>query len=134
MRKRMFIFFVMGIILCTSCVKQESVEMPTGSQNEEKIKMEKTDRTLDAVAIKLGLEGGTETFYSVIGAIGGKEYNEGQVELYQFEEKSDAYKQIIGENSPIKISAYKEGFVILFPNGTKEDSDIVNAFKSIEFK
>ena len=109
----------------------------TNSQNNktetENVNVKKIDKNIDSVATELGLTDGSETLYSFIGAIAGKEYNGGDVELYQFEENSDAYKQII-EGEILKISAYKDGIVLLFPDGIEEDANLVNAFESLEFK
>ena len=97
-------------------------------------KASKVERNLDSVAEALGLEDGNSTFYAFIGAIDGKEYNGGNVELYQFDVDADAYAQIIGDDSPLSISAYKDGFVLLFPAGVEEDANIVAKFKDIVFE
>lgn len=122
---------------CTNNQKQqtESTTNNTVSTTEsETEKVEKIEKNIDSVAEKLGLTGGSETLYSMIGATAGKEYNDGNVELYQFDTKSDVYKQIIGEGSPLKAAAYKDGIVLIFPAGTEADSDLIEKFNSIEFK
>lgn len=122
---------------CTNNQKQqtESITNNTVSTTEpETEKVEKIEKNIDSVAEKLGLTGGSETLYSMIGATAGKEYNDGNVELYQFDTKSDVYKQIIGEGSPLKADAYKDGIVLIFPAGTEADSDLIEKFNSIEFK
>lgn len=122
---------------CTNNQKQqtESITNNTVSTTEpETKKVEKIEKNIDSVAEKLGLTGGSETLYSMIGATAGKEYNDGNVELYQFDTKSDVYKQIIGEGGPLKAAAYKDGIVLIFPAGTEADSDLIEKFNSIEFK
>ena len=51
--------------------------------------------------------------YAMIGATAGKEYNDGAVELYQFEEDSDAYKEIESSDSVsgIPVAAHKDGII-----------------------
>ena len=122
---------------CTNNQKQqtESTTNNTVSTTEsETEKVEKIEKNIDSVAEKLGLTGGSETLYSMIGATAGKEYNDGNVELYQFDTKSDVYKQIIGEGGPLKAAAYKDGIVLIFPAGTEADSDLIEKFNIIEFK
>ena len=110
----------------TATQTQYSTPAPTEST--------KIEKNVDAVAEFLGLENGSETLYSMIGAIDGKEYNDGNVELYQFDENDDAYKQIIGENSPMNVSAYNEGIVLIFPAGQAPDDEMIDTFNGIEFK
>ena len=122
---------------CTNNQKQQTesaTNNAVSTSEPETEKVEKIEKNIDSVAEKLGLMGGSETLYSMIGATAGKEYNDGNVELYQFDTKSDVYKQIIGEGSPLKAAAYKDGIVLIFPAGTEADSDLIEKFNSIEFK
>ena len=100
--------------------------------NVETVK--KIEKNIDAVAAELGFEGGEETLYEFIGATAGKEYNEGAVELYQFDVDSDVYKGIedTGEVSSIKVAAYKDGIALIFAGDV--DQTIVDAFNAIEFE
>lgn len=111
--------------------KDEQNAQTTAPEVEKKAS--KVERNLDSVAEALGLEGGKSTLFAFIGAIDGKEYNDGNVELYQFDVDADAYAQIIGDDSPLSISAYKDGFVLLFPAGVAEDADLVARFNDIVF-
>lgn len=140
-KKITILCLVAGMILtsasCTSNQKQQAetnTNNATSTVEPEKEKVKKIEKNIDSVAETLGLTGGSETFYSMIGATAGKEYNDGSVELYQFDEKSDAYKQIIGEGSSLKVSAYKDGIVLIFPAGTETDNDLIEKFNSIEFR
>ena len=138
--KKIIIFcFVIGLIATLgACSGNQKNQTNTNAENvisaSEPEKVPKIEKNIDSVAEFLGITNGSETLYSIIGAIAGKEYNNGSIELYQFEEKSDAYKQIIGENSPLKISAFKDGIVLLFPAGAEADKDLIDKFNSIEFK
>lgn len=122
---------------CTNTKNQqaETTTKSEVSETEQKTeKTEKVEKNIDSVATYLGLANGGETLYSMIGATAGKEYNDGGVELYQFDTKSDSYKQIIGEDSPLKVAAYKDGIVLICPAGTEADSELVEKFSNIEFK
>ena len=88
-----------------------------------------------AAAEALGLTGGEETMYAMIGATAGKEYNDGAVELYQFEEDSDAYKEIESSDSVsgIPVAAHKDGIALIFANN-ETDQAILDAFNQLQFK
>lgn len=65
----------------------------------------------------------------------GKEYNDGAVELYQFEEDSDAYKEIESSDSVsgIPVAAHKDGIALIFANN-ETDQAILDAFNQLQFK
>lgn len=92
------------------------------------------EKSVDAVAAELGLTGGKETLYEYIGAIAGKEFNGGEVEIYQFEIGSKAYKEIEKSQtvSGVKVSAYNNGFALIFPNN--EDGKVIKSFKDISLR
>ena len=139
-KKIIILCFVAGMIATlTSCTSNIMNQNDNTNNTASSVELEKDinikiEKDIDSVAEKLGLTGGVETLYSMIGANAGKEYNDGSVELYQFDEKSEVYKQIIGDNSPLKVSAYKNGIVLIFPVGTEEDKNLIYEFNSIEFK
>lgn len=118
--------------------QQSENAAPTDSEESNRVSDDKAEikveRDVDSIAEYLGLTGGSETLYSFIGATAGKEFNGGDVELYQFDVDSPAYAQVIGDNSPLKISAYKDGFVLLFPASVEADQTIIDAFNAIVFK
>ena len=58
----------------------------------------KIEKSVNAVAGELGLTGGEDTMYQMIGAKEGKQFNDGSVELYLFDEDSDEYKAIKRRN------------------------------------
>lgn len=101
-------------------------EQSTEGKGETKI-------IIDEVAEKLGLTDESEVMYDLIGAIAGKQYSGGNVELYQFDENSDAYKDLINGKTYLSPAAYKDGIVLIFAFGVEEDADLVKAFEELEF-
>ena len=106
--------------------KEENIE-----KSEEKIK--KIDKNIDAVAAELGLSGGEENMYAKIGATYGKEYNNGNVVLYQYDVNSEKYQNILNGNGSSRIAAYKDGIVLLFPVGSTPDANLINIFNELSF-
>ena len=119
----------------------KEVSEETASTTEEVIETEapetqpvtgiKVAKSIDAVAEALGLTNGEKNFYDVIGAIDGKEYNNGNVELYLYDESSEKYQKILAGKGSTKIAAYKNGVVLLFPVGSKPDQEIINKFNEL---
>ena len=102
-------------------------EQPVEDESEIEIK-------IDFVAEKLGLiPDESEVWYHLIGAVAGKQYNDGNIELYQFDENSQAYKDLIGGNTYLPVAAYKDGVVLVFALGVEKDQAIVDAFNSLDF-
>lgn len=140
LRKRIIIVSIIaGLLLSSSACTNNQTDQAENSNTTDIVstaapKTEKIEKNINAVAEKLGLTGGSETFYSMIGAIDGKEYNDGSVELYQFDEKNDSYTQIINDGIPLEAAAYKDGIILVFPVGTEADNDLVEQFNGIEFK
>ena len=142
MKKSLIILTILSLIaVASSCGTNNDTntsDTPTNTQEQYSTpvptKNTKIEKNIDAVAEFLELENGSETLYSMIGAIDGKEYNDGNVELYQFDENDDAYKQMIGENAPLNVSAYNEGIVLIFPAGQTPDDEMIDKFNGIEFK
>lgn len=92
MKKIITILLSMVLLLAfTACGGGSDSSSSDKSKETEAPKIEKN---IDAAAEALGLTGGEETMYAMIGATAGKEYNDGAVELYQFEEDSDAYETV----------------------------------------
>ena len=86
MKKIITILLSMVLLLAfTACGGGSDSSSSDKSKETEAPKIEKN---IDAAAEALGLTGGEETMYAMIGATAGKEYNDGAVELYQFEEDS----------------------------------------------
>ena len=142
MKKSLIILTILSLIaVASSCGTNNDTntsDTPTNTQEQYSTpvptKNTKIEKNIDAVAEFLELENGSETLYSMIGAIDGKEYNDGNVELYQFDENDDAYKQMIGENASLNVSAYNEGIVLIFPAGQTPDDEMIDKFNGIEFK
>ena len=103
-----------------------------GNNSAENADTAKIEKNIDAVADHLGLKNGSETAYSTSGAKAGKEYNDGAVELYEFDADSAEYEAITKGEGSVKAAAYKDGIIILFTGDT--DQDMVDKFKAIEFK
>lgn len=118
---------VILIIGMTACGSNSSDQ----GKDAEVVKIEKN---IDATAEALEFTGGEETMYAFIGATAGKEYNDGNVELYQFDENSDAYKEIesSGTVAGIEVAAYKDGIALIFPN--EADQTIIDKFNAIQYK
>lgn len=114
-----------GLTACGGSGDSDTKEATT----QESTKIEKS---IDAVAEELGLTGGSDTLYEMIGATAGKEYNDGAVELYQFDADSNEYKDIVDGNGVITAAAYKDGIVLVFSSDA--DSKIIEAFNDLEFK
>ena len=92
---------------------------------------EKIDKTVDAVAAYLGFTDGKEVYYSMIGAIDGKEFNDGELEIYLYDESSEAYQSMLEGKQMVSPAAYKDGVVLVFPN--EPDQDIIDQFNKIVF-
>lgn len=127
----LLVLMLPGIVACSNNDSQQT-ETTNVEQQEERIK--KIDKNIDAVAENLGLSKKSDALYSMIGATDGKKYNEHNAELYQFDINSEAYKQIIGENSFLRVSAYKDGIILVFPDDTEPDTELIEKFNEIQFK
>ena len=130
MKKIITILLSMVLLLAfTACSDSSS------SDKSKETEAPKIEKNIDAAAEALGLTGGEETMYAMIGATAGKEYNDGAVELYQFEEDSDAYKEIESSDSVsgIPVAAHKDGIALIFANN-ETDQAILDAFNQLQFK
>ena len=117
-------------LILVSCGSSSSDE-PADSNEPEVTKIEKS---VDAVGEALGLTAGDETLYEYIGATAGREFNDGAIEIYQYDTSSDEYTAIESDGaiSGITVSAYKDGMVLIFSG--EEDADVKAAFEALEFK
>ncbi len=91
-------------------------------------------KDIDAVADYLGLKNGKETLYQAIGAKAGKEYNDGKVELYHFDDDSAEYEKLKKGEGDLKIAAHNDGFVLVFTDDAAKDEDMIKKFEAIDFK
>lgn len=107
----------------------------SGSANSGGEDSSKIERNIDATAQALGLSAGEETYYQMIGANEGREYNDGAIELYRFDENSEEYKEIenSGEVAGTEVAAYKDGIVMIFV-GIEQDQEIIDSFNELEYK
>lgn len=121
--------FLTVFLICALCFAFAACgSKDGGSSGQDKPEAVKIEKTVDAVAEALELGEGSETFYQMIGAEAGKEYKDGQVELYLFDEGSEEYKAIEDGDGAIVADATNSGMVIL-----SDDEDLVNKFKEIQF-
>ena len=122
------VIFSLGLVACGS--DQAAEEETADTTDTEVVKIE---QNIDAVAEALGLEGKSETYYEMIGAKDGAEYNDGSVELYQYNPESKDYKDIENGKGAIEATACNSGFVLVFPEGTDPDKKTVDLFNSLTF-
>ena len=99
------------------------------NDNTEKDSNKKIEKSIDAVADYLNLKKGDETLYNMIGAKAGREYNDGEIELYK---DSAEYKEIIDGKGSVEAAAYNDGIVMVVTK--KQDNDLIQKFKNIKFK
>lgn len=114
---------------------EEPAEEPAAEEQaaEEPAEVPTIEKNIDAVAEALGLKNKEETYYDMVGADDGAEFNGGAVEIYQYDPASDAYKDIEAGNGAIKAEACNSGFVLVVPEGTEPDKKLIKAFKALEF-
>ena len=132
MKKIITILLSMVLLLAfTACGGSDS----SSSDKSKETEAPKIEKNIDAAAEALGLTGGEETMYAMIGATAGKEYNDGAVELYQVEEDSDAYKEIESSDSVsgIPVAAHKDSISLILANN-ETDQAILDAFNQLQFK
>ena len=120
---------MLAFALClgmTACgEKDDSGASGQDASNDNK----KIEKSVNAVAGELGLTGGEDTMYQMIGAKEGKQFNDGSVELYLFDEDSDEYKAIKEGTGAIEADATNDGMVIL-----SDDKDLVDRFEELDFQ
>lgn len=92
----------------------------------------KIEKSIDAVADYLNLKKGDETLYNMIGAKAGREYNNGEIELYEFDKDSAEYKDIIEGKGSVEAAAYNDGIIMVVTK--KQDNDLIRKFENIKFK
>ena len=80
----------------------------------------------------LDLKKGDETLYNMIGAKAGREYNDGTIELYEFDKDSAEYKNIIDGKGSVEAAAYNDGIIMVVTE--KQDDDLIRKFENIKFK
>lgn len=125
MKKKLLVIVSMLCLLLVAC----------GSSN----KVSKTTKTLDEIATamesSLELSDKIEPAYQMIGAIGGVKYTDSSVEIYEYDVKSDAYKDV-SDDMKIKLEGFDmdltasavNGQYVLFAEEADNKDDIVKAF------
>lgn len=126
---------LLSLLLCLglfACGNDKNANDNDANNDKDNTATVSIDKDIDAVAKHLDLKDGEKTMYSAIGAENGKEYNDGEVELYEFKEDSKEYKDIVKGDGTIKAAAHKDGIILVFPNDT--DQKIIDKFNEINFK
>lgn len=104
--------------------------------------VEKIDPTIPAIAECLGLEIEEPVFFEMIEAIDGKQYENGKIEIYQFDKNDAAYEKVITTGYEMtfgdyvisfKATAYNDGFVLYLNDEVENPNDIIEAFENIRF-
>ena len=129
------------LIICVSFVARDEQTSPNdNSTNEDETITDQNQPTqseieikIDYIAEKLGLTDESDVMYGLIGAVAGKQYSNGTIELYQFDENSTDYKNLIGGKTYLTPAAYKDGIVLIFAFGTEKDENLVASFNALEF-
>ena len=135
MKKHILIGLIMALLMCFCGCGGQSEEQTTAETTTQTTTQEQTvERSIDAVAEELGLTGKSKTYYTVIGAKDGAEFNDGTVELYLYDPNDQNYKDIADGNGVIKAEAVNNGVILVVPEGTDPDAEIVAKFKDIVIK
>ena len=125
---------MMSLMLCLGMAACGSKDEGSDSGASAEKDVPKVEKTVDAVAEALGLtDEKQEKAFEMVGA------TDGDVEIYIYDESSDAYKDVIGEGydmmgiAVIKAAAYKDG-VVLVPSGSDGiDQGIIDKFNELNF-
>ncbi len=129
MKKVLIISLITILVFAmAACGEKEQAAEEETAPEETKI-----EKNIDAVAEALGLEGKEQTYFEMIGAEDGAEFNGGDVEIYQYDPESKDYKNIEAGNGAIKAAACNSGFILVFPEGGKTDKKIIKAFEELSF-
>lgn len=134
-----FMMFALVLILsismigCGSSDAEEPSDAPEISETVEEPAPEPIEKTIPAIAEALGLSDQGEVYFEVIGARDGAEFNDGAVELYIFDEDQEEYKTLVAGDGFVVPAAYKDGVVLVFPEGTDPDPELVQAFDDLTF-
>ena len=131
MKKHILIGLIMALLVCFCGCGGQSGEQTTTETTETTTQEQTVKRSIDAVAEELGLTGKSETYYTVIGAKDGAEFNDGTVELYLYDPNDQNYKDIADGHGVIEAEAVNNGFILVVPEGTEPDAEIVAKFKDI---
>ena len=123
---------MMSLMLCLGMAACGSKDEGSDSGASAEKDVPKVEKTVDAVAEALGLtDEKQEKAFEMAGY--------GDVEIYIYDESSDAYKDVIGEGydmmgiAVIKAAAYKDG-VVLVPSGSDGiDQGIIDKFNELNF-
>lgn len=131
----LFLVLVLSLSLsgCGSSDADKQSDAPEVSEAVEEPAPEPIEKTIPAIAEALGLSDQGEVYFEVIGARDGAEFNGGAVELYIFDEDQEEYQTLIDGDGFVVPAAYHDGVVLVFPEGTDPDPELVQAFEGLVF-
>lgn len=132
-----FLMLVLALVLVFSLAScgssEEPAEDPAAEPVAEEPAPEPTEKTIPAIAEALGLSDQGEVYFEIIGARDGAEFNGGAVEIYIFDEDQEEYQTLISGDGFVVPAAYHDGVVLVFPEGTEPDPELVEAFEGLVF-
>lgn len=125
--KKLLLTLLVSMLLLSACSSNSDATKATLSDVEQ---------TLLDKGVITGEK--TETLASMVGAKNGFKYQEQGVEIYEFDTKSDAYKNAKKSNSlnlegfdmTIDIAAINDQYILVFSGDS--DSAIIDAFNEIK--
>lgn len=120
---------LLTLIICVSVVSCGT----NSKTSSEASKDDKLEKKISAVAKHLELKDESDVEYQMIHAKDGKSYNDGNIELYYYDENSDDYKDLKDGKGFIDAAATNNGFVLRFVDN-KKDEKLIEKFKKIQFK
>lgn len=131
--KKALILCLIVIFAVAMCACGNEKAENSDSDNDNSTEVVKIEKNVDAVAEALGLSGKSETFYEMIGADDGAEFNDGDIEIYQYDPESKEYKDIEAGKGEIEAAACNGGFILVVPDGKKIDQKIIDTFNELSF-
>lgn len=95
------------------------------------------ERSVGALADYLELKDPSDSAFGMIGAENGKKYEDGKVEIYEFDPSSDAYKDIEKSKTimDFPVAGIKDGMILFIQDGYSGDTEnLIKKFNEVEFK
>lgn len=124
---------IIKIIATESLDISNNIVKANSKTSGEALKDDKLEKKISAVARHLELKDESDVEYQMIHAKDGKSYNDGNIELYYYDENSDDYKDLKDGKGFIDAAATNNGFVLRFVDN-KKDEKLIEKFKKIQFK
>lgn len=115
-------------------ISEATTGEPAVEVTTEEPAVEVTLKSMEKHLLDSGVISGerTEPLYSFIGAINGFKYLDSNVEVYEYDESSDTYKDIVSTKqvSGINIYAINGPLVLVFSND-EANHTVIDAFNSL---